>query len=294
MVLKEKARDVAEVRNYWNALLRVEEWAERKKTLSEELICKLHGILEKGLRARPTTYRDGQNVIRDSVGGAIIYMPPEANDVPVFMSEMVAWHNRAEKDNIPTPLIAALIHYQFVTIHPFYDGNGRTARLLATFILHRGGYGLNGFLSLEEHHAKDLQSYYQALMVHPHHNYYMSRADADLTGWLEYFTGILARVFTESKNEAVRLAKENVPAEPEELRLLDHRARIVLGLFATKEHITTTDVAAGLGLSPRMARELIREWVNQGWLIPNTTSRKNRQYVLSAIYRQFVGSLSAI
>ncbi len=294
IILKEKDRDVAEVRNYWNALLRVEEWAERKIPLSEELICKLHGLLEKGLRARPTPYRNGQNVIRDSVSGAIIYMPPEVKDVPVLMSEMVTWFNRAEIDKIPTPLIAALIHYQFVTIHPFYDGNGRTARLLATFILHRGGYGLNGFFSLEEHHAKDLQGYYQALMVHPHHNYYMGRADADLSGWLVYFTGILARVFTEAKNEAVRLAKENIPAEPEELRLLDHRARIVLGLFATKEHITTTDVATSLGLSPRMARELIREWVNQGWLIPNTTSRKNRQYSLSAIYRQFIGSLSAL
>ena len=55
---------------------------------------------------------------------------------------------------LTTPLIAGLLHYQFVTIHPYYDGNGRTARLLATFMLHRGGYGLQGLFSLEEFHAR--------------------------------------------------------------------------------------------------------------------------------------------
>jgi Fic family protein len=73
------------------------------------------------------------------------------------MVALVDWVNTAAKDGVPVPLIAALVHYQFVTIHPYYDGNGRTARLLATFILHRGGYGLNGFFSLEEHHARDLE-----------------------------------------------------------------------------------------------------------------------------------------
>jgi Fic family protein len=71
-----------------------------------------------------------------------------------------------------------------VTIHPYYDGNGRTARLLATFILHKGGYGLGGFFSPEEHYARDLQSYYRALTTHPHHNYYSEEArPTSLRGW---------------------------------------------------------------------------------------------------------------
>jgi Fic family protein len=77
-----RERDVSEVRNYWNALLRVEEWAARKMPLTEDLIRRLHAMVVKGTRARPTPYRDGQNVIRDSISGAIIYMPPEAQDVP--------------------------------------------------------------------------------------------------------------------------------------------------------------------------------------------------------------------
>jgi Fic family protein len=101
-----------------------------------------------------------------------------------------------------------------VTIHPFYDGNGRTARLLATYLLHLGGYGMNGFFSLEEHHALDLAGYYHALAVHPHHNYYEGRADADLTQWVEYFVATLAETFEAVRREARRLVTEGAPAEP--------------------------------------------------------------------------------
>lgn len=182
-----RERDGSEVKNYWNALLRVEEWAAKKMPLTEELIKRLHALIEKGAHAKPTPYRDGQNVIRDSASGAIVYLPPEAKDVPALMAAFVEWINNAEKEGLPAPLIAGLVHYQFVTIHPYYDGNGRTARLFATFILHQGGYGLSGFFSLEEHHARDLEGYYHSLAVHPHHNYYEGRAEADLTPWLEYF-----------------------------------------------------------------------------------------------------------
>jgi len=288
-----REHDAGEVRNYWNALLRVEEWAAQKAPLTEDLIRKLHAVVMKGRRAKPTPYRDGQNVIRDASTGAIVYLPPEAKDVPALMGEMVAWNSQAEKENLPVPLIAALVHYQFVTIHPFYDGNGRTARLLATYILHKGGYGLNGFFSLEEQHARDLKAYYQAIAVHPHHNYYMGRAEADLTPWLEYFLALTARVFIEAKDEALKLAEKGVSTEPEQVRLLDRRARIVFGLFASNETIGAKDVAAVLGLSERMARELIREWTGQGWLIPEGHSRKGRRYALSAVYRQFIGNLSA-
>jgi Fic family protein len=289
-----RKRDVAEVRNYWNALLRVEEWAAKKTPLTEELIRRLHALVEKGARAKPTLYRDGQNVVRDSASGGIVYLPPEAKDVPALMAALVSWVNRAEKEGLPVPVIAALVHYQFVTIHPYYDGNGRTARLLATFILHRGGYGLNGFFSLEEHHARDLTGYYHSLAVHPQHNYYDGRAEADLTSWLEYFIKTLAGVFVLAKEEALRYAREGVNIEPEEMRRLDRRARVVFALFAQTEHVTATAVAKALGLSDRMARELLKEWVQAGWLIVAKPSKRARAYALSANYRQYIGGLTAM
>jgi len=198
-----RERDVSEVRSYWKALLRVEEWAAHGTALTEELIQRIHALVEG--RAHPSRYRDGQNTIRDSAG-TLVYLPPEAKDVPALMAGLVAWIRKAEEEQIPPPLIAGLAHYQFVTIHPYYDGNGRTARLLTTFLLQRDGYGLNGLYSLEEEHARDLISYYDSLAVHPHHNYYERRDTADLTSWLSYFLTVLAAAFTSTKEEIVRIS----------------------------------------------------------------------------------------
>ena len=120
--IADRERDVSEVRNYWNALLRVEEWAEKNKPLTEELIKRLHALVEVGPRARPTPYREGQNAIKNSSTGALIYLPPEAKDVPALMASLVAWAAEAERSGLPAPIIAGLVHYQFVTIHPYYDG----------------------------------------------------------------------------------------------------------------------------------------------------------------------------
>ena len=289
-----RERDVSEVRNYWNALLRMEEWAAKKVPLTEELIRRLHALVEKGSRARPSAYRDGQNVIRESASNAIIYLPPEAKDVPRLMSGLVAWSQRAKKTALPAPIVAGLAHYQFVTIHPYYDGNGRTARLLATFILCRAGYGLNGFFSLEEHHAKDLEAYYRSLVVHPHHNYYEGRATADLTPWLEYFVTAVATVFQSVKAEALHCSEKGITVEPEAMRKLDRRARRVFALFTKQDRITTPEVAAVLGLSDRMVRVLVQKWVKDGWLVVAQSSKRARAYGLAESYRQFIGSLTAI
>ena len=286
-----RERDAGEVRSYWKALLRVEEWAARGTELTEELIRRIHALVEG--KARPSSYREGQNMIRDSETGGLVYLPPQSQDVPDLMAGLVTWIRQAEVERLPPPLIAALAHYQFVTIHPYYDGNGRTARLLATFLLQRDGYGLNGFLSLEEEHARDLAAYYRSLAVHPHHNYYEGRDTADLTSWVEYFLTVLATAFTSAKKEVLSAARENSPEEPEALRRLDARARAALALFTRQDRITAPEVARLLGLSDRTARLLLQKWTADGWLIVADPSRRGRVYELSAGYRQLVGKLSA-
>lgn len=179
-----RERDEAEVRDYYRALEWVEVRAGEARPVGEADIRRLHGLAFHG-RNRGTPWRDGQNVIRDSSSGRIVYMPPEAADVPTLMAELVAWLDaETGKGDLPAPIVAALAHYQLATVHPWYDGNGRTARLLATLILQRASYGLKGIYSLDEHYARDLAAYYRALTVGPTHNYYDGRADADLTGFL--------------------------------------------------------------------------------------------------------------
>ena len=284
-VFQGRERDVAEVRNYWEALARVEEWAGRGRAVTEGLIQRVAGLVLHGKRAGAELYRTGQNAVRDSVTGALVYLPPEASDVPPLMAALVNWIRKAEEEGVSPVVTAGLAHYQFVTIHPYYDGNGRTARLLATLLLHRGGYGLHGLFSLEEHHARDLEGYYHALDVGGHHNYYFGRAEADLTEWLEYFVDTASIVFEAARQEALTHAKARPAAEPEALRRLDRRARLVLALFLHQEHITSGEVAQTLGLSARMARNLLARWVAEGWLTIADPSRKARRYALAEALR---------
>lgn len=286
-----RERDALEIKHYYQALAQVEAWVDSGAPISAEHICKLHAMIYTGKRARPTPYRDGQNVIRDSAG-RLVYLPPEAKDVPQLMGELVGWLETNENE-YPAPVLAGVAHYQFVTIHPFFDGNGRTARSLATWILYRSGYDLGKFYALEEFYALDLPGYYAALETHPHHNYYEGRASADITAWLVYFLTGMAAVFETVAGEVRQHAAGQNPEQEALLRKLDRRGRIVLGIFAGQDEITSTDVSGVLGLSGRQARDLLAEWVAAGWLEASSTARKTRRYRLAAQYRRFIGGITA-
>ena len=190
-----RERDEHEVKGYYAALAQLEQFAAQNHPITEKVIQTLHALVMSDGRTRvtPTPYRDGQNVIRDGSTGTIVYMPPESKDVQSLMRHLVAWLK--ESDDLPCPVVAAIAHYQFATIHPYYDGNGRTARLLTTLILHLGGYDLKGLYSLEEYYAKNLLAYYRAISIGPSHNYYLGRIKSDITGWIDYFVEGMAFAF---------------------------------------------------------------------------------------------------
>ena len=197
-----RERDEREVRGYYAAFAQMEQYVAHKLqsyasdgSVTEKEIQTLHALVmsDGRMRVKPTPYRDGQNVIKGGATGAIVYLPPEAKDVPDLMHSMLAWIN--DSDALSRPVVAAIAHYQFATIHPYYDGNGRTARLLTTMILHLGGYDLKGLYSLEEYYAKNLPGYYRAISVGPSHNYYEGRAESDISEWIEYFVEGMAFAF---------------------------------------------------------------------------------------------------
>jgi len=281
-----RARDEAEVRNYYRALHRVEELGARAGDIAEADLQRIHGIVHKG-KVTPSPYRDGQNVIRDAATGGVVYMPPEPVDVPVLMSELFEWINRElDRTELPLPIVGALAHYQYATIHPYYDGNGRAARLLTTLILHKTGYDLKGIYSLEEHYARNLAGYYAALTVGPSHNYYLGRAEADVTGFVDYFCASMAAAFAAVRVQAYAAATRGGRDSSLLLRRLDPRQRQVLGLFRDQEAVSSASIAQYLDISTRAAGDLCRKWVETGFLQIVATARKSRSYSLTEAYEE--------
>lgn len=277
-----RERDEREVKNYYLALDYVDTLIKSNRvSIQEKDIQTLHGLVMDG-KAKPTSYRDGQNVIRDGGSGSIVYMPPEAKDVAAMMRELVGWINHEiTQSELPVPIVAAIAHYQFATIHPYYDGNGRTARLLTNLVLHKCGYGLKGVYSLEEYYARNLQGYYHAISVGESHNYYFGRAEADISNWIFYFCEGMADAFAKVRLKAAD-AEQNAQADQSHLlRELDQKQRQIIALFRNHKYITTRDIADLLQVHPRTALNFCHKWIDDGFVIAHGEGNKNRKYELA-------------
>lgn len=283
-----RKRDEEEVKGYYVALEEVERLATKNAVITERIIQKLHAlVMEKGRKkVTASPYRDGQNVIRDSRSGAIVYMPPEAKDVPTLMGALTQWIGKSGE--LPCPIVAGIAHYQFATIHPYYDGNGRTARLLTTLILHLGGYGLKGIYSLEDYYACDLSSYYEAISIGPSHNYYIGRAESDITQWVNYFCEGMAESCEKVLIQAKKAEKLGSADHSALLRTLDPKQRKALELFQKHETITAKQIGDFFGFKPRTSNNLCKKWVESGFLMIVDPSRKARRYQLIERYQDLV------
>lgn len=279
-----REREEREVKGYYTALDQVEKWVAKGILITEKNLQILHALVMSNgkITTEPSQYRDGQNVIRDSRTKAIIYMPPEAKDVKNLMANMVDWIN--SNKNLPCPILAGIAHYQFATIHPYYDGNGRTARLLTTLILHLGGYDLKGLYSLEEYYARNLGAYYDAINVGKSHNYYMGRAESDITKWVEYFIEGMTLSFESVLKYMVEADKQGFSDQSVLMRQLDPRQRKTLELFQQFETVTSRQIGELFGFKPRTSAALCAEWVKQSFLIVVDSSNKGRKYKLSTQY----------
>ncbi len=273
-----RERDKTEVENYYNALEYIETLLD--SPVSENLIKTIHGYVMKGENSA-TKYRDGQNVIRDGITGNIVYMPPESKDVAPLMKNLVKWVNiEVKKKQTPVPIIAAIAHYQIATIHPYYDGNGRTARLLTTFILHRYGYGLKGIYSLEEYYAKNISGYYKALAVDNIPNYYMGRAEADITYFISYFMEAMADAFSKIDLTTATSNDYVTTGNSIKLRNLSPRQKAILTSFVDQKELSSKEIAEALGIKLRTTRNLIKKWLTAEFIEIADPSYKARTYRL--------------
>jgi Fic family protein len=126
---------------------------------AELLLAVHHRVLAGAHSMGAGRLRDGQNWLTNRVSGARVYLPPPSAAVPRLVEELCAWAD-ASKD--PPAVQAAVIHISLAGIHPFKDGNGRTARIAASLAMYRGGYRMPHFTSLEEWWGRHAESYYRA------------------------------------------------------------------------------------------------------------------------------------
>ena len=276
-----RTREEHEVKGYYAGLTQVEQWAAKASPISEKMIQTLHALVMGNGKStvKPTPYRDGQNVIRDGRTQTIVYMPPEAKDVSDLMKGLVNWIN--ENQEIPAPIVAAIAHYQFATIHPYYDGNGRTARLLTTLILHIGGYDLKGLYSLEEYYAKNLGAYYEAMAIGDSHNYYFGRSEADITQWVEYFIHGMAISFENVLTRMTQAETDGASDQSPLIRKLDPKQRKALSLFQEFDTVTAKQIRSLFGFKERTGAQLCKQWVENGFLEMADRSNKGRKYTLA-------------
>ena len=127
------------------------------------------------------------------------FRPPPAISVPFQIRDLIAFINSSNSQDIHPVLRSGIVHYEFVRIHPFVDGNGRVARALSTLLLFQEGYDIRKFFSLEEYFDRDAGTYYSSLQS-------VLKSDGMQNVWLTYFTEGLAIELTKVKEKVERIS----------------------------------------------------------------------------------------
>ncbi len=133
--------------------------AEAFQWQSELLLSLHHRVLGGSYAKGAGRFREGQNWLTNRATGEQVYLPPPANEVPALMDYMMSWLQNTEESG---PVSSAVAHISVAAIHPFSDGNGRTARITSSLAMYRAGYRLPQFTSLEEWWGRHVQDYYRA------------------------------------------------------------------------------------------------------------------------------------
>lgn len=272
-----------EIRNYFLALNLLEEKLGKREKFSKEMILEVQAMVEKGASKEKIGLR-GQMppgvlfAVYDSVSGTPDYIPPEYIDIPELLDELVDYVNTTDDHPL---IIAAVVHYQLVTIHPFEDGNGRTARLMSGYILDFYGYGFGGIGSLEEYFAYDSDEYYASLQMGLPVLYYLGRENPPHPEiWINYFLRMV-----ELYSKKVYEISKGAQADDLEgsISYLNAKEKELL-VFLLKKRLlefTPIEVSKMLGVTNKTIINRCAKLTNNGFLVPNIVKQRIRSYSLS-------------
>lgn len=269
-----------EIRNYFVALNLLEEKANAKEPFTKEMILEVQSIVEKGASAEKIGLRGAMPpgmlfAVYDSVTGMAEYIPPEYTEIPTLLDELVEYVNTTEDHPL---IIAAIVHYQLVTIHPFEDGNGRTARLLSGYILDYYGYGFHGIGSLEEYFAYDSEEYYASLQMGLPALYYSGRDNPPHPEiWVNYFLRMVelysAKVCELSKDAE----RDDLSAG---LSYLNQKEKDLLAFLLERKiyEFTPMEISKQIRVSNKTVSNRCVNLAANGFITPNIPKERIRSY----------------
>lgn len=234
-------RDIQEVINYRNVVKWIDNWQDYvagRDVFSQDILKTLHSLTMKGIIDIEYVgeYRDKQVIVKSATDSSVVFRPPVFVEVPFLIEDFFKWINQADTQNQTHPIFqAAITHYQLVFIHPFIEGNGRTARAMATLVLYSLGYDFKRFFSIEQYFDADVESYYQALLS-------VQQNNNDMTYWLEYFCYGLAVEIEKVKEQVLKLSKDlKLKKQLGQQVALSERQIILLELLQNQGRITSGD-----------------------------------------------------
>jgi Fic family protein len=232
-------RDIQEVLNYRNVI----KWIDQQDLnfssdlFSLKTLHNLHSLtLQKLIDPEDIgAFRTKQVVVKSATDGQVAFRPPVSVEIPYLIDDFLDWANADSSRQIHPIFRAAITHYQIVYIHPYIEGNGRTARAMATLTLYALGYDFKKFFSIEQYFDSDVEQYYQALLSVQQHG-------GDLTYWLEYFCYGLAIEIDKVRSQVQKLSKDlKLKKELGEQVALSERQILVLELLHNQGQITSQD-----------------------------------------------------
>jgi len=249
-------KDKLEVLNYLKALENIEKLTDGEKITEEDLL-NVHKMLTQETLENPSdcgAYRSRYVVVGNRLTGEVIFRPPSNEDVPKLVEALVKWLNSSEAKVFDPVIEAGIAHYEFVRIHPFVDGNGRTARVLATLILYLRGFDSKQFFCLDDYYDSDRPSYYRALQS-------VDQMTLDLTNWLEYFVEGVRVSIEAVKERVVRLSSERLRKTKKGQIALTEKQMMIVEFINRNERITNRDVREMFKISSQAAHKELTKLV---------------------------------
>ena len=277
-----------EILNYYLAMDFLEKKAEKREKFSKKLILDTQKLVVKGSSKEKVGIRGPMPpgmlfAVYDSSTGDVEYIPPEYNEVESLLDELADYVNTTDDHPL---IVAAIVHYQIVTIHPFEDGNGRTARLLSGYVLDLNGYGFNGIGSLEEYFAYDVNEYYDSLQMHLPALYYSGRNNPPHPEiWISYFLRMVLLYARKTRELGSLSARSNVDTG---LSFLKKKEKELLKylIISGKERYTPIEISGHFNVTNRTIINRLSILAKNGYVVPLVVNQRIRSYELSAFVKE--------